>query len=69
MATATEHEYMCPHCGHINAIAHHELRNKYTEQYAKCDKCHTGLEIVPADGINEQVNLVVSEIPQDALLR
>ncbi len=69
MAIASEHEYMCPHCGHINSISQHALRNKYTEQYANCDKCKTGLELVPADGINEQINLVVSELPQESLQR
>lgn len=69
MQAATEHEYLCPHCGHINVLQHHELRDKCTEQYAKCDNCAVMLEIVPADGIDDQINLIVTEAPQELVIR
>ncbi|QJR81400.1 hypothetical protein CA267_011735 [Alteromonas pelagimontana] len=60
-----QHEYMCPHCNHINEIEHDCIRNMYKEQYTKCSECGANLEIVPADGIGDQINLVVSVAAPD----
>lgn len=32
----------------------------YIEQQVACEKCSTVVEVVPADGIGEQINLIVS---------
>ena len=53
-------EYLCPHCNHVNSIRHDAIRDMYKEQFTHCDSCQTKLEIIPADGINESINLVVS---------
>jgi len=69
METALNHEYLCPHCGTVNALSHFEIRNMYTPQYADCHHCKTKLEIVPADGIGNNINLVVSEAAGEVLTR
>ncbi|WP_232364482.1 hypothetical protein [Salinimonas lutimaris] len=69
MQSSSLHEYMCPQCGYINAIAGSEICNMYLAQYANCYSCDTKLEIVPADGMNEMINLVISEADEEALFR
>ena len=60
MNATHEQEYLCPHCGHINALQLDTLREMYQEKYTQCAKCDSRLEIVPADGIGEKINLIVS---------
>lgn len=69
MQNSSLHEYMCPHCGYINAIAGSEICNMYSAQYTNCYSCDTKLEIVPADGMNNMINLVISEADEEALFR
>ena len=69
MQSSSLHEYMCPHCGYINALAGSEICNMYSEQYANCYSCETKLEIVPADGMNDIINLVISEAEEAVLPR
>lgn len=69
MQSSSLHEYMCPHCGYINAIAGSEICNMYSAQYANCYNCDIKLEIVPADGMNDMINLVISEADEKALFR
>ena len=69
MNASLEQEYLCPHCSHINALkldTHHEM---YREKYTHCVKCDSRLEVVPADGIGEKINLVVSLASSDLALR
>jgi|TARA_Y100001936_G_scaffold209266_1_gene215309 Na+-translocating ferredoxin:NAD+ oxidoreductase RnfC subunit len=33
----------------------------YKEQREPCQQCHQMLEIIPANGVNDQINLIVSE--------
>ncbi|MBT81738.1 MAG: hypothetical protein CL587_15255 [Alteromonadaceae bacterium] len=65
MNATLEQEYLCPHCSHINAI---EL-DTHREMYTTCDKCGSHLEVVPADGIGEKINLIVSLASSDIALR
>ncbi|MCU7554591.1 hypothetical protein OCL06_08265 [Alteromonas sp. ASW11-19] len=65
MTAKRDLEYLCPHCGHVNAIAEHAVRDMYKEQYTECVHCRQQLEIVPACGIGDQINLVVSVAAQD----
>lgn len=58
-------EYLCPNCGHINELAVDEIKNMYSEQSAYCSQCRTLLSIVPADGMNDDINLVVTEVLPD----
>lgn len=69
MGTSTEHEYLCPHCGAENSLSDYEIRNMYSPQIAHCDNCKCKLEIVPADGIGDNINLVVSEAGEEVLSR
>ena len=69
MQSSSLHEYRCPHCGYINALAGSEICNMYSEQYANCYSCETKLEIVPTNGMNDMVNLVISEAEEDFLPR
>ena len=66
MSASQQHEYLCPQCSHINALEHNEIRNMYKEQTATCEQCGAMLEIVPALGIGDQINLVVSIAPPDS---
>lgn len=64
--TSTNHlEYLCPQCGDVNGIAQEEIKDMYQEQYAACANCHSQLELVPACGIGDQINLVVSVATPD----
>lgn len=61
MLGQTHLEYRCPHCGFINAIARETVIDMYKEQYDACKHCQQKLEIIAANGINDQINLIVSE--------
>ena len=54
-------EYRCPRCGFINAIAREAVLDMYKEQADACEHCNQMLEIIAANGINDQINLIVSE--------
>ena len=54
-------EYRCPRCGYINAIARETVLDMYKEQSDACQHCQQKLEIIAAKGINDQINLIVSE--------
>lgn len=54
-------EYRCPGCGAINKLARESVIDMYKEQLESCKHCHKILEIIPANGINDQINLIVSE--------
>lgn len=53
-------EFLCPYCNQVNAIREEAIKDMYKEQFAVCNHCQTKLEIIPADGIGESINLVVS---------
>ena len=63
------HEYLCPKCNHVNSLEHEGIRDMYQEQYTLCENCETNLEIVPADGIGDQINLIVSLAITDTVPR
>lgn len=65
MTSTNNIEYLCPHCGHVNGISPEEIKDMYQEQYAACCNCQRQLELVPACGIGDQINLVVSVVPPD----
>ncbi|NMH60949.1 hypothetical protein [Alteromonas ponticola] len=65
MSSSSHHEYMCPQCNHINALPDRALRNMYKEQLTTCEKCGCKLEVTPADGINNQINIVVAIAGQE----
>jgi hypothetical protein len=54
------HEYLCPSCGNINSITQDEALDFYTEHAKLCAYCGQGLEVTPANGINNQINIVVA---------
>ncbi|MDC8829894.1 hypothetical protein [Alteromonas gilva] len=55
-------EYRCPCCGSINTLAKESVIDMYKEQLESCKQCHKRLEIIAATGINDQINLIVSEL-------
>lgn len=65
MTSTKNIEYLCPQCGHVNGISKEEIKDMYQEQYAACEQCHSRLELVPACGIGDQINLIVSVAPPD----
>ncbi len=65
MTSTNNLEYLCPRCGHVNGISQEEIKDMYQEQYAACSNCHSQLELVPACGIGDQINLVVSVAAPD----
>ncbi len=69
MNATHEQEYLCPHCSHINALELDTHREMYREKYTQCAKCGSRLEVVPADGIGEKINLIVSLASSDLLIR
>lgn len=56
------HEYMCPECSHINQISSEQLVDKYVEQVVHCQACKRTLEMMVADGVDNQINLVVTSV-------
>lgn len=54
-------EFRCPRCGYINAIARDTVIDMYKERLDSCQHCQQKLEIIAANGINDQINLIVSE--------
>lgn len=69
MNATQEQEYLCPHCSHINALKLNSHHDMYREQYTQCAKCDSRLEVVPADGIGEKINLVVSLVASELPIR
>ena len=59
-------EYRCPRCGFINAIAKETILDMYKEKADACQHCNQKLEIIAANGINDKINLIVSEY-EDAI--
>lgn len=57
------HEFMCPCCGYINRVSHNVLGDKYKEQATRCASCNSSLEIIVADGIGDEINLIVTSPP------
>lgn len=54
-------EYRCPRCGYINALSQEVLVDKYKERLESCHHCKQKLEVIIASGINDNINLIVSE--------
>ncbi|MEG3767028.1 hypothetical protein [Alteromonas sp. 14N.309.X.WAT.G.H12] len=69
MNASYEHEYLCPHCSHINVIEIETEKDMYREKYIACPRCGVKLEIVPAEGIEDRINLVVTVAYTDAASR
>ncbi|MBU2980154.1 hypothetical protein [Alteromonas sp. C1M14] len=69
MNASYEHEYLCPHCGHLNVTEVETEKDMYREKYATCSQCDVKLEIVPAEGIEDRINLIVSVAFTDAVSR
>ncbi len=65
-ATSEIFEYMCPQCGEINTIAKDAIVDMYKEQLECCSACHRQLEVTAANGVNNQINLVVEVAETDA---
>ncbi len=55
-------EYRCPSCGGINTLPKESVVDMYKEQLESCKQCNKRLEIIPANGINDRINLIVSEL-------
>ncbi|MEW9798558.1 hypothetical protein [Alteromonas sp. CYL-A6] len=58
-------EYLCPHCGQINLIYSTQLKDMYQEHLVHCSQCSTRLALVPATGMNDDINLIVSVADED----
>lgn len=69
MNATHEQEFLCPHCSHINAMELDTVKEMYREQYTTCSSCGANLEVVPADGIGEKINLIVSLAATDSIIR
>lgn len=68
MNASTSLEYLCPNCSCINRLERNLVVNMYDEQTAYCSQCRTKLEIVPACGLDDAINLIVS-VAEDAPMR
>lgn len=56
-------EFMCPHCGHINAMASPEIKDMYKETLTQCANCNQPMEVIPAFGFGDEINLIVTQAP------
>lgn len=68
MNASTPLEYLCPNCSCINLLERDLVVDMYNEQTAYCAQCRTKLEIVPANGLDDAINLIVS-VAEDAPMR
>ncbi|WP_124916952.1 hypothetical protein [Alteromonas flava] len=59
-------EFICPDCGSINKIDTAICREKYHEYQVCCQRCNHLLEIVVADGLGEQLNVIASSLDDDS---
>ena len=60
MNATTQLEYLCPNCTSINLLERELVVDMHSEQTAYCSQCSTKLEIVPANGLENAINLIVS---------
>ncbi|GGW83385.1 hypothetical protein [Alteromonas halophila] len=66
MDVSDQLEYLCPHCGSLNQLV--GVIDMYREQTAFCQHCRTKLEIVPANGLDKIINLIVT-VAEDTPVR
>lgn len=62
-------EFLCPHCGIVNTIPIHALRDMYQEQVETCQCCGKNLSLIAADGVAGQINLVIGELENDLQIK
>ena len=55
-------EFLCPDCGFINQVGSQVLNEKYREHQVKCQNCNHLLEVIVADGMHDNLNIVASSI-------
>lgn len=53
-------EYRCPRCGFINALSRDARVDNFKERLESCHHCKQKLEVIVANGINDNINLIVS---------
>lgn len=58
-------EYLCPYCGVINAFELNSLRDMYHEQVETFFCCKKKLSLTAADGVEGQINLVITELENE----
>ncbi|MBU3023571.1 hypothetical protein [Aestuariibacter sp. A3R04] len=69
MNATRQQEFLCPHCSHINTLEINPAKEMYIERQVACSRCNTVVEVVPADGIGEQINLIVSVTSSEMPIR
>jgi len=62
-------EFLCPDCGFVNQVGAPMLDEKYREHQVKCQKCSHLLEIVVADGMHNNINIVASSLDQETIFQ
>lgn len=62
-------EFLCPDCGHVNQVSAPLIAEKYREHQVKCEQCNHLLEIIIADGIHNNVNIVASSLDEDFVIQ
>lgn len=60
-------EFLCPDCGFVNKVGAPMLNEKYREHQVKCQQCSHLLEIVVADGMHNNINIVASSLDQESV--
>ncbi len=68
MNASSQLEYLCPNCSCINLLERKQVTDNYHEQTTYCSQCRTKLEVVPANGLDDSINLIVS-IAEDLPMR
>ena len=53
-------EFICPDCGRVNRMEAQLLEQKYKEHAVMCKTCHHELEVVIADGLGNNLNIIAS---------
>lgn len=70
MSVGLQQEFLCPHCGGLNSFITKES-NCLREEAVSCSHCNQMLNVTTAAGIDNTINLVVSECEseEDAAVR
>jgi len=68
MLVGVKQEFLCPHCGGLNTFTTCE-NSALKEELVSCAHCKKPINVIPAAGIDDSVNLIVSDCDNDAATR
>ncbi|MFC3095180.1 hypothetical protein DRW07_15095 [Alteromonas sediminis] len=68
MLAGVKQEFLCPHCGGLNTYITGE-NCALKEELVCCVHCRETINVIPAAGVDNSVNLIVSDCDANAATR